>query len=131
MIPSVKPEDFKVSEYIVGEFGSLMGCDICKIYIPPIDSLIQIEEPLQTCPDSSNSSSVGLDENQCIPVGVYKISSWRPSTQGFRSTHFMSIEKIGEEIRRLVFCFGIEDLSSIDWRGAKKFVPDEGVADKT
>lgn len=123
MIPFTKPGNEEVRKHLIEQFGDIEGCDICKIWLPPAESIIKTTEPLQTCHESLDRND-GLDENQCIPPGIYQVGEWFFVIQGFRPIHLISIIEIDKGLI-FRFCFGQEELSLIDWRGAKKFNPDK------
>ncbi len=129
----VMADNQKIGDYIKKEFGSVESC--CGVIMPPLESVIEIFEPLETChecikPLSSSfvatmarayriiheDSEAGLDENYCIPPGVYTVVFFKGN---YALPHWAHIEPVngGQEIR---FCAGYGDDVAIDWRGARK-----------
>jgi len=110
--------DREVRQYLLEEFGGMQKFDGC-VLLPPRRVVIKIEERLQTCHPSSGN---GLDHDNCIPPGIYKMGEM---SAGFTS-HWCWLEGLfgGHDIK---FCAGYcETLphspgSTIDWRGVKKF----------
>ncbi|TAN57649.1 hypothetical protein EPN15_03410 [Patescibacteria group bacterium] len=129
----VMDDDKKIEDYIKKEFGSVESC--CGVIMPPLESVIEIFEPLETChecikPLSSSfiasmarmfgtfleDNEAGLDENYCIPPGTYTVVFFEGN---HNLPHWAHIEPVngGHEIK---FCAGNCGDAVIDWRGARK-----------
>lgn len=116
----------EVRQYLMAEFGDIQEFDGC-VLLPPRRAIIEVNEPLQTCHESSGD---GLDQDNCIPPGIYEMGEM---SAGF-SSHWCYLHGLhgSHDIR---FCAGYCEMfpfspqsvyssgSTIDWRGAKKFNP--------
>lgn len=112
----VEAYDRQVAEHLKNEFGEVYGWS--GIMIPPPGVLIEVVELLQTCHSTSGS---GLDykNGNSIPQGIYEVGRL---TVGF-SSFWSSLQSLQGRENTIRFCAGYGDRITIDWRGAKKFVP--------
>lgn len=120
MLKTVATDTPEVTEHLKKEFGDFQKC--CDVVMPPNGSLIEISEPLQT---AHESSGIGLDENNCIPPGIYESGFML----GGCTSHTVKMKIISSPQRIIphmdeIFLFvGYRGDRNVDWRGAKLHVP--------
>lgn len=99
-----------VKTYIRDEFRNVEDC--CGVLNPPIGSIVEISEPLETCHESAGR---GLDAKRCIPPGTYRLI-W---VEGHYASHWGWLDPMNGE-SFIWFCGGYGHQITIDWRGTKK-----------
>lgn len=104
--------------HITKELGAARSCH-CGVSTPEYGAVFVVTEPMETC---HTSGGVGLDENNCLPPGVYRVLQNEVNQGG--SSHVMHVEEVSAGAR-LMFFAGYEGgnyypRDSMDWRHITK-----------
>ena len=117
-LPYIKGNNLTVRIHLEKEFGGFQKCDGNNVSAPPENQKIEITTPLQTCHETSGYH---LDENQCIPIGVYTVGKIDSSNSMMYSIWLdrEDGEKVFAIIGHPAFPNKIKQ-TSIDWCGCRK-----------
>lgn len=116
LVPESKFKELasEIKEYLERELDGCWQC--CGLYMPEIDALIEVIEPIQSCFLLNLSWGTRNLVHGCIPVGTYRVEA---SKQRGTSSHYIDLVPVSEG-PRITACAGYANLNMIDWRGVKK-----------
>ena len=116
-------EKHVIKMYLWNEFGDYSKVRMCHcpVVTPEVGVKFLVTQPIQTChPDSRP----GLDKNQCLPMGRYRVT-WLDAGS---SSHYMELQNL-DTGAKVSLIAGYSELGipihqgrsvMMDWRGAVK-----------
>lgn len=100
-----------IADYIVSEFGIVLGWNEMRIPIPPFQVPFQVIEPI---PTPHETCGVGLDHRNRLPIGKYEIVDL-----GVDEIYFWLRLRGIEDGKFIRLCAGHIHVSRVDWRGIR------------